>query len=94
MVEEIAAAAQDIVVGALGRRLQEKRLIEHRDQLGCGVAIGVGGSFDVISGQVRRAPAFLRKLRLEWLWRLLSDPKRWRRYLVIPRFMRAVKKES
>ena len=79
---------------ALGMPFQEKWLFEHRDQLGCGVAIGVGGSFDVISGQVRRAPAFLRKLRLEWLWRLLSDPKRWRRYLVIPRFMRAVKKES
>ena len=94
VVEQIAAAAPDILLAALGMPFQEKWLFEHRDQLGCGVAIGVGGSFDVISGQVRRAPAFLRKLRLEWLWRLLSDPKRWRRYLVIPRFMRAVKKES
>ena len=60
VVEQIAAAAPDILLAALGMPFQEKWLFEHRDQLGCGVAIGVGGSFDVISGQVRRAPAFLR----------------------------------
>lgn len=92
VVEQIAAAAPDILLAALGMPFQEKWLAEHCEQLGCGVAIGVGGSFDVISGQVKRAPALFRKLRLEWLWRLLADPKRWRRYLVIPCFMRAVKK--
>lgn len=93
VIEQIAAAAPDILLAALGMPFQEKWLFAHAAELNCGVAIGIGGSFDVISGQVRRAPALLQKLRLEWLWRLLADPKRWRRYLVIPRFMRAVKKQ-
>lgn len=91
---EIAAAKADILFAALGMPFQEKWLHANRDKLNCGVMMGVGGSFDVISGLVRRAPRWMQKLRLEWLWRLLSDPKRWRRYLVIPAFMSAVKKES
>ena len=44
-----------------------------------GVAIGVGGSFDFITGKVKRAPRFLRKIGLEWLWRLIQQPNRWKR---------------
>lgn len=93
VLAEISAAKPDILFAALGMPFQEKWLYEHKDRLSAGVMIGVGGSFDVISGMVRRAPVWMQKMRLEWLWRLLSDPKRWRRYLVIPRFMSAVKKE-
>ena len=94
VVADIAAAEPDILLAALGMPFQEKWLYQHKQQLRCGVAVGVGGSFDVISGQVKRAPKLFQRLRLEWLWRLLADPKRWRRYLVIPRFMSAVKKEK
>jgi hypothetical protein len=54
--------------------------------LGVPVAIGVGGVLDFISGRVRRAPRWLRDLGLEWLFRLLVQPRRWRRQLALPRF--------
>ena len=92
VISEISAASPDILFAALGMPFQEKWLASHREELNSGVLMGVGGSFDVISGNIKRAPVFLQKLRLEWLWRLLSDPKRWRRYLMIPAFMSAVKR--
>lgn len=91
VVEDIATKKTDILFAALGMPFQEKWLYQHKNELNCGVMIGVGGSFDVISGKVRRAPKIIQHLRMEWLWRLLADPKRWRRYLIIPKFMRAVK---
>lgn len=93
----IAAVRQsqpDVLFAALGMPFQEQWVYQHRHELGAKLAVGVGGSFDVISGHVRRAPQLWQKLRIEWLWRLFSDPKRWRRYLVIPRFMAAVRKEA
>ena len=51
-----------------------------------GLWLGVGGSFDVWSGSVRRAPAFMQALQLEWLYRLLQEPQRWRRILALPAF--------
>ncbi|MBQ6606976.1 MAG: WecB/TagA/CpsF family glycosyltransferase [Firmicutes bacterium] len=90
----VREAKADVLFAALGMPYQEHWLYDHRRELGCKVAVGVGGSFDVLAGLVRRAPALWQRLKLEWLWRLLSDPKRWRRYLVIPRYMRAVKKQA
>ncbi|NLF80014.1 MAG: WecB/TagA/CpsF family glycosyltransferase [Clostridia bacterium] len=90
---EIAASRPDILFAALGMPYQEKWLAANIEKLGCAVMIGVGGSFDVIAGRVRRAPRLLQRLRLEWLWRLLHDPRRWRRFLAIPRFMAAVRRE-
>jgi N-acetylglucosaminyldiphosphoundecaprenol N-acetyl-beta-D-mannosaminyltransferase len=54
---------------------------------GCSVGIGVGGSFDVLAGNVERAPALWRRLNLEWLYRLLKEPHRWRRQLALPQFV-------
>ncbi|MDO4581813.1 MAG: WecB/TagA/CpsF family glycosyltransferase [Bacillota bacterium] len=93
-IAAVAQAAPDILFAGLGMPYQEKWLAAHLSELNCGAAIGVGGSFDVVAGQVRRAPLWLQKLRLEWLWRLAADPKRWRRYLTIPRYMRAVSREA
>ena len=90
----VREAKADVLFAALGMPYQEHWLYDHRRELGCKVAVGVGGSFDVLAGLVRRAPALWQRLKVEWLWRLLSDPKRWRRYLVIPRYMRAVKKQA
>jgi len=50
--------------------------------MGVPVTIGVGGSFDVITGKVRRAPEFMQKTGFEWLWRLMMEPRKlWKRYL-------------
>lgn len=94
VVDAVAAARPDILFAALGMPYQEQWLHANRAALGCGVAVGVGGSFDVLAGAVRRAPALWQRLKLEWLWRLLAEPKRWRRALVIPKFMLAVKREA
>lgn len=93
-ISGVREAKADVLFAALGMPYQEHWLYDHRHELGCKVAVGVGGSFDVLAGLVRRAPVLWQRLKLEWLWRLLSDPKRWRRYLVIPRYMRAVKKQA
>lgn len=92
-IAQVRQAAPDILFAALGMPYQEKWLCTHGGELGCKIMVGVGGSFDVLAGVVKRAPKLIQKMRLEWLWRLLSDPKRWRRYLAIPRYMRAVKRE-
>ena len=93
-ISGVREAKADVLFAALGMPYQEHWLYDHRRELGCKVAVGVGGSFDVLAGLVRRAPVLWQRLKLEWLWRLLSDPTRWRRYLVIPRYMRAVKKQT
>ena len=53
---------------------------------GAAVGIGVGGTFDYLTGVVRRAPAWVRRAGLEWLYRLLRQPWRWRRQLALPHF--------
>jgi N-acetylglucosaminyldiphosphoundecaprenol N-acetyl-beta-D-mannosaminyltransferase len=60
------------------------------------VLIGEGGSFDYdqLGGSIKRAPAWMRKLSLEWLWRLIIQPKRIRRQLAIPNFIKQVRKEK
>lgn len=78
---EIAATQPDLVLAALGAPRQETFLAQCRKSLSQGILIGVGGSFDVISGQKRRAPKIWRKLNLEWAYRLLHEPKRLGRFV-------------
>lgn len=87
IAETIAIHQPDLVFVALGVPRQEKWIAEHIDQFSKGVFIGVGGSFDVIAGTVKRAPTIWQKLNLEWFYRLLKQPSRFRRMLSIPRFM-------
>ena len=80
----------EIVLVALGAPYQEKWLIEHRkllSQIGTKLALAVGGSFDFLLGKVKRAPLSWQKLKLEWLWRLLQEPWRIKRQLVLPQFV-------
>jgi N-acetylglucosaminyldiphosphoundecaprenol N-acetyl-beta-D-mannosaminyltransferase len=74
-------------LAGLGSPRQEYWLAEHLRATGCGVGVGVGGSFDVIGGRIERAPSIVRKLGLEWLYRLVKEPWRWRRQLALPRFL-------
>jgi len=79
---EVRAAEPDVVLVGMPSPRKEYILGERRAELGGGVAIGVGGSFDVLAGHVRRAPLAWQKVGLEWAWRLVQEPRRlWRRYL-------------
>jgi alpha-1,3-mannosyltransferase len=79
---EIRASGADVVLVALGNPAQELWIETSFDATGCRLAIGVGALFDFVAGGVSRAPPWLRKLRMEWLFRLALEPRRlWRRYL-------------
>lgn len=80
--QRIRKAAPDILFVALGAPKQEIWIDAHRD-LPVGVMVGVGGSFELVAGIMRRAPACFQRTGCEWLWRLAMEPKRmWKRYLV------------
>lgn len=90
VVEAVRSSGASILLVAMGAPRQELFIYRHRDELFVPVALGVGGSFDVWSGLVRRAPAWTRVLGVEWLYRLLTDPRRLRRQLALPVFARRV----
>ncbi|KEF38899.1 N-acetylmannosaminyltransferase [Schinkia azotoformans MEV2011] len=86
IINEIKETQPDLILVALGMPRQEKWIAEHIDHVEKGVFIGVGGSFDVVAGTVKRAPEVWQKLNLEWFYRLLKQPSRWRRMLALPHF--------
>ncbi|MBX7237252.1 MAG: WecB/TagA/CpsF family glycosyltransferase [Caldilineales bacterium] len=88
--QRLAAARPDVLLVAYGAPAQDLWIDAHKDDLHIHVSIGVGGAFDHVVGIRRRAPAWLIRLNLEWLWRLLTQPWRWRRQLDLPRFVWAV----
>ncbi len=77
---DIKAKHPDIVLVALGIPLQEKLIYRHLDEFDKGIFVGVGGSFDVISGHKKRAPRIFIKLKLEWLYRIVLEPQRLKRF--------------
>ena len=83
----LAATRPDILFVAYGHPRQDFWIAAHRADLHAAVAIGVGGAFDFVAGVQRRAPAWLQRLNLEWLYRLLREPRRWRRMLKLPMFV-------
>jgi len=87
IVRAIAAGGARLLFVGMGSPRQEYWLAQHLHETGCGAGIGVGGSFDVIAGRVERAPRFVQRLGLEWLYRLVKEPRRWRRQLALPRFV-------
>ena len=83
VVAEVRAARPDLLFVAMGSPAQEYFLADHLDALGVPFSLGVGGSFDHVAGLSRRAPRWMQRAGLEWLHRLLSEPRRlWRRYLI------------
>ncbi|MDR3288613.1 MAG: WecB/TagA/CpsF family glycosyltransferase [Peptococcaceae bacterium] len=81
----------DLLLAGLGSPRQEFWLARHPGL--AYVSMGVGGSFDVIAGRVLRAPRWLQKMRLEWLYRLCREPKRGKRQMALPKFVWAVMKQ-
>lgn len=90
VVQQIAQSGCNLLLVGMGER-QESFIHRNKSQLGAAVAIGVGGSFDVWSGVVRRVPAWAQRLRLEWLIRIATDRKRWGRFPRLLQFIRLVR---
>lgn len=86
VVAEVRRASPDVVFVAMGIPKQEKFIAEHLYEMGAKVAMGVGGSFDVLSGTVKRAPKLIQRFRLEWLWRWVLRPSKWRKNILLPKF--------
>ena len=86
-MRRISTAQADIVLVAYGAPKQDKWIDRNLVRTGARVAIGMGGSFDFVVGTQRRAPQWIRRLNLEWLYRLVREPWRWRRQLALPRFV-------
>lgn len=86
VLNAVKAACPDILFIALGVPKQEKWAAAHLASLNVPVAIGVGGSFQIIAGTVNRAPLWMQRFGLEWFYRLLKQPKRIGRMLALPRF--------
>jgi N-acetylglucosaminyldiphosphoundecaprenol N-acetyl-beta-D-mannosaminyltransferase len=86
IIERVRAAGPDLLFVAYGVPAEEKWIARNRCRLGVPVMIGVGGTFDFVAGVTKRAPAWLRRLGLEWLHRLIQEPWRWRRQVALPKF--------
>ena len=93
IMNEVIQLRPDYVFVAKGCPLQDEWITKVLDNVDKGVFMGVGGSFDVISGNVKRAPELWLKLNLEWLYRLLSNPQRIGRYVSLPKFVIEVIKD-
>lgn len=87
ILREINEAAPDLLCVALGSPKQELFVLKYKDRLKAKAAIGVGGSLDVWSGDLKRAPEFYRKHGLEWLYRFIQEPSRYKRMAALPLFM-------
>ena len=85
VLERIVAFRPDLLLVGMGAPYQEYWVVEH-SRLAT-VSMGVGGSFDALAGTVIRAPKRIQELHIEWLYRLWKEPKRWRRQVVLPRFV-------
>ena len=86
LVARINAVRPDILFVAYGAPKQERWMARNLPRLDVHVTIGVGGAFDFLAGVQKRAPRWMRSAGLEWLWRLIMEPWRWRRQLVLPLF--------
>ena len=90
VIEKINAAKPDLLLVCLGAPKQECWMAEKLPQMNAGLAIGLGGALDVFAGVVSRAPKAFRALQLEWLYRLIRDPRRIKRMIKLPLFIFAV----
>ena len=86
IVDMVNASRARALLVAYGHPAQELWIARNRERLNVRVAIGVGGALDFLSGSVRRAPSAWQARNLEWLYRLITQPWRWRRMLNLPRF--------
>lgn len=94
VAKRIEKTSPDMVFTAIGYPRQEELIAIMRSDNLPAVMMGIGGSFDVFSGQVKRAPEVFQKTHLEWFYRLLKDPSRFKRMGALPKFVFEVEKEK
>jgi len=94
LIPKISSKKPTILFVAFGHPKQEKWIFKYKNRLGIPVMIGVGGAFDFISQRVKRAPVWIQKIGLEWFYRLLKQPSRWKRQLSLIQFAFLIIKES
>ena len=87
IIRDIKAKKPDFLLVGLGVPKQELWISKHKDELGVPVCIGIGGSFDVLSGKIPRAPLWMQNHGMEWIFRLIKEPKRFKRVMALPYFM-------
>lgn len=92
VISRIKKFTADVLLVGLGSPLQEYWLAENREL--AGVSMGIGGTIDVLAGKVQRAPRWVRKLGLEWLYRLARDPARIKRQKNLPRYVLEVLRQE
>lgn len=85
--QRLQAAQADILFVAYGHPRQDLWIAQHRHELPVNVALGVGGAFDFVAGITPRAPDWMQQWGIEWLYRLIQEPWRWRRMAVLPLFV-------
>ena len=90
IVEAVNEAAPDVLFVCLGAPKQELFMKAHQMELSCKLMIGLGGSLDSFAGTVKRAPKWMIRCNLEWLYRLIKEPKRFGRMLRLPKYLWAV----
>lgn len=93
VIAKINEAEADVLYVCLGAPKQEKFMQRHQADLKVKLMIGLGGTLDGIAGTVKRAPKWMIKLQLEWLYRLIKQPKRFGRMLRLPKFIFAAIKK-
>lgn len=94
IISQIKSSRPDILLAALGVPKQEKWLAKFRDELNVPVSIGVGGTFDVMAGVVKRAPLWMQRAKLEWLFRAMLQPSRAGRLVALPKFVLKVHQQK
>ena len=94
IIQRVRATNPDLLLVAYGVPAEENWIARNRQRLGVPVMMGVGGAFDFAAGVTNRAPGWIRRLGLEWLFRLISEPWRWRRQLALPRFVLLIIKQK
>ncbi|MDP4152339.1 MAG: WecB/TagA/CpsF family glycosyltransferase [Bacillota bacterium] len=92
VIPTISAAKPDVLFVCLGAPKQEHFMFNNRDRLDVGVMLGLGGTVNVMAGTAQRAPEFFVKMNLEWFYRLLKEPKRFKRMLKLPAYIIEVNK--
>ena len=87
VIAEINSLKPNVLFVAMGAPRQEKWIYENKDKLKVDIAAGQGGTFDYEAGTIKRAPVWMQKCGIEWLWRLIKEPKRIKRMSVLPIYL-------
>lgn len=94
IINSVQETKPDMVFVAIGYPRQEQWIHQYMKTADKGLLMGVGGSFDVLSGKSKRAPDFFLRLNIEWLYRLIKQPYRLKRMMALPKFLYEVKHQK